>query len=67
MRLTMSDEKLNQVVSLTQEHVNASEEQIADFIDGGEEGWECGDDEQQEWLDSTDADEIASWAIAGLR
>lgn len=67
MRLTMPDEKLSQIVHLVNEHVDATEEQITDFIDGGDEGWDCGDDEQQEWLDSADADEIASWTIAGLR
>lgn len=67
MRLSMPEEKLSKIVSLTQEYVDASENDIADFIDGGDEGWECGDDEQQVWIDSTDANEISSWIIAGLR
>lgn len=67
MRLNMTEEKFNQVVHLASEHVDATETQIADFIDGGDEGWDCGDEEQQEWLDSADANEIASWAIAGLK
>lgn len=67
MRLNMESEKLGKVVELVQEYVDADENRIGDFIDGGYEGWDCGDDEQQEWIDSASAQEIASWAIAGLR
>lgn len=60
-------EKFGAVVSGVQEHVNASPAKIADFIDGGEEGWQDDPMGHQEWITSTSADEIADWAIAGLR
>jgi hypothetical protein len=63
----MSSEKLEKVVELVQEYVDMNESQIEDFMDGGDEGWDCGDDEQQEWLGSASADEIADWVIAGNR
>lgn len=65
MRLEMDDRKLTNVVAKTQEYVDMSQTEIENFIDGGDEGWDCGDEEQQKWLDSASADEIANWVIAG--
>lgn len=67
MRLQMNDEKFEEIVRYSQEYVDATPDQVADFIDGGDEGWDCGDEEQQEWLDSADVEEISGWVIAGLR
>jgi hypothetical protein len=81
MRLHMSQEKFDAIAAIVRQYVtvtyditDSGERQyvditdavIADFIDGGEEGWECSDEEQQAWIDKADADEIASWIIAGL-
>lgn len=65
MRLDIDNEKLAQVKATVKDSINWSDSRIEDFIDGGDEGWDCGDDEQQEWLDTATADEIAAWVIAG--
>lgn len=67
MRLNMDYQKHEEIIKSVQEFLDADEGTIDDFIDGGDEGWDCGDDEQQEWLDSADANEISDWVIAGLR
>lgn len=67
MRLNIDGEKLDAIVALVQEYVDASENRITDFMDGGDEGWSEGDDEQQAYLNEASADEIADWVIAGLR
>lgn len=67
MRLNIDESKLDEISKLVQEFVDADDSAIEDFMDGGAEGWEEGDDEQQAWLNSASADEIANWVIAGLR
>jgi hypothetical protein len=67
MRLNIDSDKMDQVVKLVNEIIPMGEGKIGDFIDGGYEGWDCGDEEQQEWVDSASANEIASWVIAGSR
>mgnify|MGYP001608992399 CR=1 FL=1 len=39
---------------------------VGDFIDGGEDGWPNAE-EHQAWLSTASEDEIAGWAIAGMR
>ena len=39
---------------------------IAEFIDGGKEGWQENDEEHQRWLNTATAREIANWVKAGL-
>jgi hypothetical protein len=66
MRLNIDDNKMDKIVELVQEYVDTDYAAIEDFIDGGPEGWENGDEDQQKWIDETDADKIADWVIAGL-
>ena len=65
MSRLMNAEKFNEVVTLVQETLEINEAAIADFVDGGDEGWDCGDKEQKEWLESESVEKIASWVIAG--
>ena len=65
MSRLMNAEKFNEVVVLVQETLGINEAVIADFVDGGDEGWDCGDEEQKEWLESESVENIASWVIAG--
>ena len=65
MSRLMNAEKFNEVVVLVQETLGINEAVIADFVDGGDEGWECGDEELKEWLESESVEKIASWVIAG--
>lgn len=67
MRLPFGERKFAIVVRDVQRYVDASPSQIASFIDGGYEGWECGDEEQGSWLNSAPAMEISGWVVAGLR
>lgn len=67
MRMEINSEKYQQIISRVKEYVDTDDNTIDDFIDGGEEGWDCGDDRQQEWLDSATSEEISSWVISGLR
>jgi len=68
MTVDIDLDKFREVVQATQEYVKATPSQIADFIDGGEEGWtDDTDGKHQEWISSTNADDIADWVIAGLR
>jgi len=39
---------------------------VVDFIEGGEDGWEDPTAHQQ-WITAASVEEIAGWAIAGLR
>ena len=61
----MNTNKLQKVLKLTQEYVDMTDADIEDYMDGGDEGWDCGDKEQQDWLNSASPDEIANWIIAG--
>lgn len=54
-------DKFEQVCNL----VDATPADVADFIDGGENGWE-NVDEHNDWLKNAPADEIAGWVTAGL-
>jgi len=65
-RLMDSGEKFERIVELVQEYVVADDDKVANFLDGGEEGWDCGDEEQSLYLNSEPAREIADWVIAGL-
>lgn len=64
-RLMSNTEKFEEVVRIVNEHVEMSADDVADFVDGGDEGWDCGDEEQSQWLDTATAKEISSWVIAG--
>jgi hypothetical protein len=66
MRININGEKFEKVRKIVADYSDKTDEEIRDFIDGGEEGWECGDDEQQKWIDNASAPAIASWIIAGI-
>ena len=57
----LSLEKFEKVCEL----VDATPAKIADFIDGGENGWE-NTDEHNAWLKKDSPDAIASWVSAGM-
>lgn len=65
--MNIDETKRESVIAAVLEYIDTDEATIEDFIDGGDDGWDCGDEEQQEWLDSASADSIADWVIAGLR
>jgi len=66
MRLSLNNTKYNEVIEEVKKYKDVGVSAIEDYIDGGSEGWDDGDKEQQKWLDTADADEIADWVIAGL-
>lgn len=67
MRLPFGERKFAMVVRDVQRSLDASPAEIADFCDGGNEGWGCGDEEHGAWLQSAPVIEIAGWVEAGLR
>jgi len=61
---------MNQDISLTKfrkicSAVDDTPATVADFIDGGVEGWPEGE-EHSAWLKSAAAEDIVAWVIAGL-
>jgi hypothetical protein len=64
-RLLESVEKFERIVALVNKYIEMSKEDVANFMDGGNEGWDCGDEEQAEWLNFTSDNIIADWIIAG--
>lgn len=67
MRLPFGERKFAMVVRDVQKYVDASPQHIADFCDGGSEGWGCGDAAQGDWLNTASVDAISGWVVAGLR
>jgi hypothetical protein len=57
--------KVVRAVQRANKHESAST--VASFINGGEDGWSCGPNVHQNWLDKTPSHEIADWVIAGLK
>jgi len=67
LRLEMHYERFEQIVRGVQKDIKATPLQIADFVQGGDDGWmDVGNDAQQKWLVTANIEEIISWVVDGL-
>ncbi len=60
----ITPEKLEEIVKIVNSYMEATEEEISDYIIGGESGWDEGEDHSA-WCKSATAEEISNWYISG--
>ncbi len=61
LRMELSLDRFEHIVTLA----DLAPTVVADFIDGGNEGWADGDDAHQDWLNEAPDEEIADWILHG--